>query len=72
VDAPGFETREAHVEHVDEAPKEVVVAEPPIKEARRSESRSRSKHHDKAAAPAVQFEITPKGVRVISEKESFL
>lgn len=47
------------------------------KEPKRSESRSRSKQHhgeksDKSSSSAVQFEITPRGVRVISEKESFL
>jgi hypothetical protein len=42
--------------------------------------KSRSKHHgdrsekssSSGSAPAVQFEITSRGVRVISEKESFL
>ena len=66
------------VEIVPEVPKEPVKVEPvvAVKPSRRSDSKSRKSHHDKgsaaASAPAVQFEITPKGVRVISEKESFL
>ena len=50
-------------------PKEVSVKE---------HRKSRSKHHgdrsekSSGSAPAVQFEITSRGVRVISEKESFL
>ena len=60
-----------------EVPSEVPVppVEAPVKEPK-SKSRSSSKHGDRAekgsAAPAVQFEITARGVRVISEKESFL
>ena len=52
----------------------------PVKDSKRSESRSRSKSHhgekaeknSSSASAAVQFEITARGVRVISEKESFL
>lgn len=53
----------------------VPPVEAPVKE-HKSKSRSSSKHGDRSekgsAAPAVQFEITARGVRVISEKESFL
>ena len=60
-----------------EVPSEVPFppVEAPVKEPK-SKSRSSSKHSDRAekgsAATAVQFEITARGVRVISEKESFL
>ena len=54
----------------------VVTTPKEVKEHRKS----RSKHHgdrsekssSSGSTPAVQFEITSRGVRVISEKESFL
>ena len=52
--------------------KDVSSSEPVAKETKRSRSRHHADKSEKGPAPAVQFEITSKGVRVISEKESFL